>query len=213
MRKDGRAVSDRAGGQQRAAQPPRDVRRLPARRHGAPRIRAGRCARARRAIGCWSITRPMRSWCSTRTRAVRRRERERRAPVRPAIASSCCCVGPGGAEPARAARRRSCRASRSSAHVQRALDEGPQMFEWLHRDAFGKEFMCEVRLVRLPSGTRRLVRGSITDISRAQARTRACRAPSAKCSRSSRATRRCRSVLESITRLIESVRRGHDVLR
>ncbi len=40
-----------------------------------------------------------------------------------------------------------------------------QQFEWLHRDASGQEIICEVRLVRLPSGNRRLVRGSIADIS------------------------------------------------
>ncbi len=49
--------------------------------------------------------------------------------------------------------------------VERALDAGPLNFEWLHQDAFGKEFMCDVRLLRLPSGSRRLVRGSLTDIS------------------------------------------------
>ena len=48
--------------------------------------------------------------------------------------------------------------------IERALDAGPISFEWLHRDAFGKEFMCDVRLLRLPSGSRRLVRGSLTDI-------------------------------------------------
>ena len=40
--------------------------------------------------------------------------------------------------------------------IERALDAGPITFEWLHRDAFGKEFMCDVRLLRLPSGSRRL---------------------------------------------------------
>ncbi len=49
--------------------------------------------------------------------------------------------------------------------IERALDAGPISFEWLHRDVFGKEFMCDVRLLRLPSGSRRLVRGSLTDIS------------------------------------------------
>jgi diguanylate cyclase (GGDEF)-like protein/PAS domain S-box-containing protein len=38
------------------------------------------------------------------------------------------------------------------------------VFEWLHRDATGADIPCEVRLVRLPSSTRRLIRGSITDI-------------------------------------------------
>jgi PAS domain S-box-containing protein len=38
-------------------------------------------------------------------------------------------------------------------------------FEWLQHDANGRAALCEVRLVRLPHPERRLVRGSITDIS------------------------------------------------
>jgi len=56
-------------------------------------------------------------------------------------------------------------AQRASNHVQRALEGEPQVFEWMHLDAAGREIMCEVRLVRLPSGGRRLVRGSLADIS------------------------------------------------
>jgi PAS domain-containing protein len=37
-------------------------------------------------------------------------------------------------------------------------------FEWLHRDSLGHDIPCEVRLIRLPSSGRRLVRGSIIDI-------------------------------------------------
>jgi len=48
--------------------------------------------------------------------------------------------------------------------VQRALDGDTPAFEWLHLDAEGNEIPCEVRLARLPSN-RRLVRGSVTDIS------------------------------------------------
>src|SRR5256714_761041 len=54
---------------------------------------------------------------------------------------------------------------RARAYILQTLDGHPQVFEWLHRDASGKEIICEVRLVRLPSGSRRLVRGSIADIS------------------------------------------------
>jgi diguanylate cyclase (GGDEF)-like protein/PAS domain S-box-containing protein len=36
--------------------------------------------------------------------------------------------------------------------------------EWVFRDALGNDVQCEVRWVRLPSSDRRLVRGSITDI-------------------------------------------------
>jgi PAS domain S-box-containing protein len=38
-------------------------------------------------------------------------------------------------------------------------------FEWQHAGANGRTVLCEVRLVRLPHPERRLVRGSITDIS------------------------------------------------
>jgi diguanylate cyclase (GGDEF)-like protein/PAS domain S-box-containing protein len=48
--------------------------------------------------------------------------------------------------------------------IARALAGETPVFEWLHRDALGHDISCEVRLVRLPSSTRRLIRGSITDI-------------------------------------------------
>jgi diguanylate cyclase (GGDEF)-like protein/PAS domain S-box-containing protein len=54
---------------------------------------------------------------------------------------------------------------RAHVYVERALEGEVQQFEWAHRDAAGREIMCEVRLVCLPSGNRRLVRGSIADIS------------------------------------------------
>ncbi len=54
---------------------------------------------------------------------------------------------------------------RARTHIERALAGEVQQFEWLHRHASGAEIICEVRLVRLPSGNRRLVRGSIADIS------------------------------------------------
>ena len=49
-------------------------------------------------------------------------------------------------------------------HIERALGGEAPSFEWLHRDALGHDIPCEVRLVRLPSSGRRLIRGSITDI-------------------------------------------------
>ncbi len=49
-------------------------------------------------------------------------------------------------------------------YIDRALAGEAPCFEWLHRDALGHEIPCEVRLVRLPSSGRRLIRGSITDI-------------------------------------------------
>ena len=57
-------------------------------------------------------------------------------------------------------------------YVERALNGGGPVFEWQHRDADGSEFPCEVRFLRLPSSSRRLIRASITDISeRKQAET------------------------------------------
>ena len=49
-------------------------------------------------------------------------------------------------------------------HIDRALAGDAPGFEWLHRDALGHDIPCEVRLVRLPSSGRRLIRGSIIDI-------------------------------------------------
>lgn len=88
-------------------------------------------------------------------------------------------------------------------HVDRALDGESQMFEWLHRDAFGMELMCEVRLVRLPSSTRRLVRGSITDISERKRQESVAAAEHAVFEKLT-GNAPLAAVLESITRLIES---------
>jgi len=44
-------------------------------------------------------------------------------------------------------------------YVDRALRGGRPVFEWLHRDAEGKEIPCEVRFIRLPSSKQRLIRG------------------------------------------------------
>ncbi len=49
-------------------------------------------------------------------------------------------------------------------YIDRALQGGRPVFEWLHRDAQGREIPCEVRMIRLPSSERRLIRASITDI-------------------------------------------------
>ncbi len=50
-------------------------------------------------------------------------------------------------------------------HIEAALNGGTPVFEWQHRNAEGRDIPCEIRLVRLPSATRRLVRGSVADIS------------------------------------------------
>ncbi len=52
-----------------------------------------------------------------------------------------------------------------AANVAATLSGETPVFEWLHRDAGGRDIPCEVRLVRLPSASRRLIRGSVTDIS------------------------------------------------
>ena len=48
--------------------------------------------------------------------------------------------------------------------IQRAVEGASPRFEWTHCNAEGEPIPCEVRLVRLPSADRVLVRGSITDI-------------------------------------------------
>jgi diguanylate cyclase (GGDEF)-like protein/PAS domain S-box-containing protein len=52
----------------------------------------------------------------------------------------------------------------SRGFIDRALGGEAPCFEWLHRDALAQDIPCEVRLVRLPSSGRRLIRASITDI-------------------------------------------------
>ncbi len=49
-------------------------------------------------------------------------------------------------------------------YVEEALSGGTPVFEWLHRDAQGKNIPCEVRFVRLPSSSGSLIRASIIDI-------------------------------------------------
>jgi light-regulated signal transduction histidine kinase (bacteriophytochrome) len=53
----------------------------------------------------------------------------------------------------------------AAAELERALRYETPRFEWTHRNAKGKEIPCEISLVRLPSSGRKLVRGSIVDIS------------------------------------------------
>ena len=52
----------------------------------------------------------------------------------------------------------------SRGFIDRALAGEAPCFEWTHRDAIGQDIPCEVRLVRLPSSSQRLIRASITDI-------------------------------------------------
>jgi two-component system, cell cycle sensor histidine kinase and response regulator CckA len=50
------------------------------------------------------------------------------------------------------------------AHLAEALGGAAPEFEWVHRTPGGAHLECVVRLVRLPESGRRLVRGSITDV-------------------------------------------------
>ncbi|MGD9843643.1 MAG: PAS domain S-box protein, partial [Steroidobacteraceae bacterium] len=51
-----------------------------------------------------------------------------------------------------------------SLEIKRALTGEESVFEWNYLNALGQEIASEVRLIRLPSSTGNLVRGSITDI-------------------------------------------------
>ena len=92
-------------------------------------------------------------------------------------------------------------------YTLQALAGQPQVYEWVLYDGFGREITCEVRLVRLPSGSRRLVRGSIADISE---RKRAERVAAAEREVFAQLTTNAplSEVLASITRLIEPVGMG-----
>ena len=96
---------------------------------------------------------------------------------------------------------------RARAYIQQALEGETPAFEWTHLDGPGREIICEVRLARLPSGKRRLVRGSIADISE---RKRAERMASAEHRVFEQVTRNAPlpEVLASITRLVESAAPG-----
>ncbi len=49
-------------------------------------------------------------------------------------------------------------------YIESALEGAVPVFEWLHCDSAGQNFPCEVRFVRLPSSSGRLLRASIIDI-------------------------------------------------
>ena len=79
-----------------------------------------------------------------------------------------------------------------------------RVFEWLHRTAQGADVECEVRLSLVPSGTRRLVRASVTDISGRKRNERRAAAEREVLDRLT-AGAPVPQVLEAVTRLIESV--------
>ena len=47
-------------------------------------------------------------------------------------------------------------AEAARAWIEAALAGGARVFEWVHRDPAGREFLCEVNLARLPASGRRL---------------------------------------------------------
>ncbi len=49
--------------------------------------------------------------------------------------------------------------------IETALAGKRMVFDWVHRDADGNEIPCEVRLVPLPAGKRKLLQATISDIS------------------------------------------------
>jgi len=48
--------------------------------------------------------------------------------------------------------------------IDRALQGGHPIFEWMHKDSNGNEIPCEVRFSKLPDSDRKLIRVSITNI-------------------------------------------------
>jgi diguanylate cyclase (GGDEF)-like protein/PAS domain S-box-containing protein len=93
---------------------------------------------------------------------------------------------------------------RARNYIEQALAGEPQIFEWAHYDGAGRQIMCEVRLVRIPSASRHLVRGSIADIS---GRKRSERMAAAEREVFEQITGNVPlpQVLTAITRLVESV--------
>jgi len=55
-------------------------------------------------------------------------------------------------------------AEAASGTLSRAFEGETPVFEWTHLTSTGEEIPCEIRLVRLPSKTKKLIRGSIIDI-------------------------------------------------
>jgi diguanylate cyclase (GGDEF)-like protein/PAS domain S-box-containing protein len=92
-------------------------------------------------------------------------------------------------------------------HIDRALRGETPVFEWIHWDANRTEFPCEVRLVRLPSAGRRLIRGSITDITERK-RAELVSAGERRVLERLASNSNLESALEAITEVIESVHGG-----
>ena len=165
-----------------------------------------RCAKARRAIGRWSRTRPKSSWCSTSTtarfidvndNAVRFFKMDREALL---------AMRPGQDQPAArspTARRPFGAAARLSRRRARWRDSGVRMD--CTAMPLGNDIPCEVRFVRLPSSTSPADPRQHHRHHRAQAGRTASRPASGGCSKSSPPTRTLSSALEAITEVIERV--------
>lgn len=92
-------------------------------------------------------------------------------------------------------------------NIGRALAGTPQSFEWIHRDSQGNDVPCEVRLVRLPDSQRRVIRGSIIDITERKRAERIAAGERAVLERIA-ANAPLAAVLESIADMVESVCRN-----
>jgi PAS domain S-box-containing protein len=64
------------------------------------------------------------------------------------------------------------------AYIEQAFAGETPIFEWVHRSLRGRDIHCEIRLCRMPGDQRRLVRGSVVDITERK-RVEAMRARSA----------------------------------
>jgi diguanylate cyclase (GGDEF)-like protein/PAS domain S-box-containing protein len=87
-------------------------------------------------------------------------------------------------------------------YVESALAGAVPVFDWLHCDANGQNFPCEVRFVRLPSSNRRLLRASIIDVTERK-RAEAIASGERRVFEKIAANAQLPSVLEAICELIE----------
>ncbi len=145
----------------RASSPATSARRSTSRTAAGPRRP---WSRARPAIASRSSTPPRPSSCSTSTRGGSSRSTRMRSGSTACTREALLADRARGALAPEPARRAALRDRRAGKHPGGPRRRTP-VFEWTHRDAAGRDVPCEVRLVRLPSATRRLVRGSVTDIS------------------------------------------------
>ena len=92
-------------------------------------------------------------------------------------------------------------------YIDGALAGGAPVFEWIHCDALGQNIPCEVRFVRLPSSSGRLIRASITDITERK-RSDAIAAGERRVFEKIAANAPLTSVLEAICEVIERAMAG-----